>query len=64
TKVNAYIDYRLKLGNFADSTTRLRFGVNNLTDSTPPLADESRGYYSSVHSIRGREYYLQLRFDF
>ncbi|MCF6215913.1 MAG: TonB-dependent receptor [Emcibacter sp.] len=64
TKVNAYIDYRLQLGNFTDSTTRLRFGVNNLTDSTPPLADESRGYYSSVHSIRGREYYLQLRFDF
>ncbi|PCI49632.1 MAG: TonB-dependent receptor [Alphaproteobacteria bacterium] len=64
TKVNAYIDYRVRLGNDESWGPRIRFGVNNLTDATPPIADESRGFRSSVHSIRGREYYMQLRFDF
>lgn len=64
TKINAYLDYRLQLGNTDNWGPRIRFGVNNLTDATPPIADESRGFRSSVHSIRGREYYMQLRFDF
>ena len=43
---------------------RLRFGVNNLLDEAPPLVDESLGYSTQYHSLKGREYYLQIRANF
>ena len=63
TRVNAYVDYRFDIGG-DDQRARLRFGVNNLFDESPPLADESRGFFTSVHSVRGREYYVQARVEF
>ena len=59
TRVNTFVDYRFDLG--PADPLRIRFGVNNVFDNQPPLADETRGFFSSVHSVRGREFYLQLR---
>ncbi|TQV86805.1 TonB-dependent receptor [Exilibacterium tricleocarpae] len=64
TRFNAYVDFRARFSTVEDRTTRIRLGVNNLTDEAPPLADQSRGFYTSVHSLRGREFYLQIRTDF
>ena len=64
TRANLYADYRVPIGIGGDSRARLRFGVNNVTNSQPPLADTARGFETQVHSIRGREYYVQLRADF
>lgn len=44
--------------------TRLKFGVNNLFDEDPPLADESYGYFSELHSARGRQFVVELRKKF
>ncbi|MEQ8404490.1 MAG: TonB-dependent receptor [Oceanicaulis sp.] len=56
---NTYVDYRVPV-QFTD-LLRVRFGVNNVTDERPPLLDDSRGYDTGLHSVRGREFYLQLR---
>ena len=42
---------------------RLRSGVNNIADEDPPLADESRGYFSSSHNNRGRQFYMRLAYS-
>ena len=44
--------------------TRLRFGINNLFDRDPPLADETYGFYSDLHSARGRVFVAELRKEF
>ncbi len=62
TRVNAYLDYRLDIGPV--DPLRLRFGVNNVFDELAPIADESRGYFSQFHSVRGREFYVQARATF
>ena len=41
--------------------TRLRLAVNNLFDEDPPLADETYGYFSELHSARGRSFAIELR---
>lgn len=44
--------------------TRLRFAINNLFDKDPPLADESYGFFSELHSPRGRVFHVELRKNF
>ncbi|WP_394730569.1 TonB-dependent receptor domain-containing protein [Altererythrobacter sp. GH1-8] len=44
--------------------TRLRFAINNLFDKDPPLADEQFGYFSELHSARGRVFHVELRKQF
>ena len=44
--------------------TRLRFAINNLFDEDPPLADQTYGYYSDLHSPRGRVFHVELRKKF
>ncbi len=62
TRVNMYGDYRLR-PQLAEQL-RVRLGVNNIFDEAPPLADETRGFFTSVHSVRGREFYVQIRATF
>lgn len=62
TRLNGFVDYRFDT--FGRTEARLRLGVNNLTDEAPPLADESLGFETSVHNVRGREYYVQARVQF
>ncbi len=59
---NGYIDYRFRL--VGERQTRARFGMNNIMDEEPPLADQNIGYYSSFHSNRGRFGYIELRTSF
>jgi len=42
----------------------LRIGARNLADKKPPIADESFGYFSDVHSNRGRYTYATLSWAF
>ena len=45
--------------------TRIRIGARNLTDEEPPLADEfASGYFPSLHSNRGRYWYVDIRKEF
>jgi len=45
--------------------TRIRLGARNITDEEPPLADEfASGYFPSLHSNRGRYWYLDIRKEF
>lgn len=44
--------------------TRLRFGINNLFDKDPPLADDTYGYLSALHTPRGRVFRVELRKPF
>ncbi|UYV15834.1 TonB-dependent receptor domain-containing protein [Porphyrobacter sp. ULC335] len=44
--------------------TRIRLGVNNLFDKDPPLADEELGFFSALHSARGRVFRVELRKNF
>ena len=44
--------------------TRLRFAINNLFDKDPPLADETYGFYSDLHSPRGRQFAVEFRKKF
>ncbi len=44
---------------------RLRFGVRNVGDKKPPVADEfARGYFVGLHSNRGRYWYGSVRKTF
>jgi iron complex outermembrane recepter protein len=61
-RINAYIDYRLK--NLTPDGARIRFGVNNVADEAPPLADDARGWVTQYHSVKGREFYVQVRASF
>ena len=62
-RVNGYLDYRLR-NILGSADLRVRLGVNNVFDEAPPLADDARGFLPEYHSVKGREYYLQLRADF
>ena len=57
---NVYVQHRFgKKKNFLRDVTA-RFGVTNLTDEEPPLADESRGYQGGTVSAKGRTFYLEI----
>jgi outer membrane receptor protein involved in Fe transport len=56
--VNATVDYNFENG-FADGT-RVRLGVKNMFDEEAPIADEQMGYFGSLHSNRGRYFYIDL----
>lgn len=57
--LNAAISYTIDNDTGRDGT-RLRFGVNNLFNEAPPLADESYGFYGSLHNARGRQFTFEI----
>ena len=61
--MNASVSYTID-NDTALNGTRLKFGVNNLFNEDPPLADESYGYFSELHSARGRQFTVELRKKF
>jgi len=61
--MNFSIAYTIKNDTALDGT-RLRFAINNLFDKDPPLADESYGFFSELHSARGRQFAVELRKKF
>lgn len=61
--MNFSIAYSINNGT-ALNGTRLRFAINNLFDKDPPLADEQFGYFSELHSPRGRVFHIEVRKKF
>jgi outer membrane receptor protein involved in Fe transport len=61
--VNFAVAYTIDNDTALDGT-RLRFGINNLFDQDPPLADETYGYLSQLHTPRGRVFRVELRKNF
>ncbi len=62
SKVDAYVNYRLPKSLM--DKTKVTFGIRNLSDKKPPIADETFGYNSSVHSSLGRYFYLNINKKF
>ncbi|QDH32886.1 TonB-dependent receptor [Porphyrobacter sp. YT40] len=60
--VNLNVSYSFEKG--ALDGTRIRLGVNNLFDKDPPLADEDLGFFSALHSARGRVWRVEVRKNF
>lgn len=59
---NGFVGVKLgATGSGSGAQNYLRFGVNNLLDKDPPLADEDRGFFETVHDGRGRFFYLEWR---
>ena len=58
---NTSIDYNFDIG---ASNTRVRLGINNLTNERAPLADRYFGYFADAHRDYGRSYYLDIRVAF
>lgn len=61
--MNLSIAYSIRNDTPLDGT-RLRFAINNLLDEDPPLADENYGFFSELHSARGRVFHIELRKSF
>jgi len=61
--LNLYADYTFEDKRYgAFDNVRLRFGVRNVGDKKPPIADEfARGYFVGLHSNRGRYWYGSVR---
>ncbi len=68
-RVDDFLTFNLSISYTIDNDTaldgtRLRCAVNNLTNEDPPLADETYGYFSELHSARGRVFHVELRKNF
>jgi outer membrane receptor protein involved in Fe transport len=68
-RVDDFLTFNLAIAYTIENDTaldglRLRFGINNLFDKDPPLADESYGFFSELHSPRGRQFRVELRKNF
>ena len=61
--MNAAISYKIENDTGLDGT-RLRVGFNNIFNKQPPIADQSFGFFSNLHSARGRQFTVSLRKDF
>ena len=61
--MNAAVSYTFE-GNGLLDGTRIRLGVNNVFNEDPPLADQSFGFFSNLHSARGRQISIDLRTEF
>ncbi|MFU8784605.1 TonB-dependent receptor [Aliidiomarina sp.] len=60
--IDVFVDYRFRSGLLDGS--RLRVGARNIGNEDPPIADESFGYFSNVHSNRGRYWYMNYTYSF
>ncbi len=64
TTADVYLERRFRdTGNFLDNS-RIRFTVRNVADRDPPLSTTPIGFYSSVHNVLGRGYYVTLTKSF
>ena len=61
TTYNASFDVDFDL---FDADSRLRLGINNLTNERAPLCDCRFGYWSDAHRDTGRYFYLDLKMKF
>jgi outer membrane receptor protein involved in Fe transport len=64
--LNLYGDYTFEGDEYGFfDNVRFRFGVRNIEDKKPPIADQfARGYFVGLHSNRGRYWYGSMRKTF
>src|SRR5690606_14935297 len=61
---DVYLERRFReTGNFL-ANSAIRLTVRDVADSEPPLAPTTSGFYTKVHSARGRGYYVTLTKEF
>jgi len=60
TTVSARAAYTFEQDGMMGETT-IAIGATNLFNKLPPLADESPGYFGSLHSLEGRVIYVELK---
>jgi outer membrane receptor protein involved in Fe transport len=60
--LNAMVNYTFNDGPL--DGTNIRLGMNNIFNEDPPLADESYGFFSELHSARGRVFRVEVRKQF
>lgn len=60
--IDLFVDYSINQGGLDGS--RVRLGVRNVGNEDPPIADESFGYFSNVHSNQGRFWYINWSWSF
>lgn len=58
---NLSVDYSFDLWR---SNSRVRFGINNVSNERAPLADRYFGYFSDAHRDYGRSYYIDFQMVF
>jgi len=64
TTVDVYSSYRFDDADMLEGL-KVRVGIRNIADEEPPLADElAHGYFGSLHSNRGRYFYMDLSKSF
>ena len=62
-RFNTKVTYRFDEGVLDGA--RLSVGIRNIENEDPPLnPDVSRGYYTGLHSNRGRYYYTEIGYQF
>lgn len=61
--MNASVAYTVT-NNTALNGLRLKFGVNNIQNKRPPIADESYGYFGAEHNGKRRVFYFEARKKF
>ena len=62
TRFNVRVDYRMNV--LDEVGTRLRLGVNNVTDERAPIYDRPFGFSDDAHRDWGVYYYMDLRLSF
>jgi iron complex outermembrane receptor protein len=61
TTYNTTVDYRFDM---FGTDSRIRLGINNVTDERAPLCDCRFGYWSDAHRDFGRSWYVDLNMKF
>ncbi|WP_340679669.1 TonB-dependent receptor [Paraglaciecola sp.] len=59
-RINTNVSYRFEQGDLAGLTTS--FGIKNLLDKYPPLADERFGVFGKLHTPEGRYVYVKVSY--
>ncbi|MEP2103245.1 MAG: TonB-dependent receptor [Parasphingorhabdus sp.] len=62
--MNASVSYTIEDTGTALDDTRIKFGFNNIFNEDPPIADQSFGFFSSLHSARGRQFLFEIQKKF
>lgn len=57
-------NFRISYAFGRDEGTRVTFGVNNVFDTWPPVADEDEGYFVGTVNPRGRQFKLRIEHKF
>ncbi|MGY1426333.1 TonB-dependent receptor plug domain-containing protein [Lysobacter sp. A289] len=64
SRTNVYVERRFGETDSFLNNSSIRFTVRDVTNNEPPLSSTTSGFYTKVHSARGRGYYMTLTKEF